>query len=73
MGAVTEPVGGVASMVAELLASLVAVQVRKNAVTRHKKIPSPGASEQPRAVIRVDAVVPQAPLQTEPDVSRRSM
>ena len=73
VGAVTEPVGGVVSMVAELLAALVAVQVWKNAVTRHTKVPSPGTSEQPRAVIRVDAVVPQASLQTEPDVARRSM
>ena len=71
-GAVSEPVGGVASMVAEPLAPLAAVQVRKNAVTRQTKVPSPGVSEQPRAVMRVGAVVPHAPLHTEPDVARRS-
>ena len=71
-GAVSEPVGGVVSMIAELLDPLVAVQVRKNAVTRHTKSPSPGSSEQSRAVIGVDAVVSHAPVQVEPAVSRRS-
>ena len=64
VGAVTEPVGGVASMVAEPLAPLAAVQVEKPAVTRQTNVPSPGTSEQPRAVIRVDALVPQASLQS---------
>ena len=72
VGAVTEPVGGVASMVAEPLAPLAAVQVEKPAVTRQTNVPSPGTSEQSRAVIRVDALVPQASVQSEPDVARRS-
>ena len=71
-GAVSEPVGAVVSTIAELLTPLVAVQVRKNAVTRHTKSPSPGTSEQSRAAVGVEAVVSHASLQTDPAVWRRS-
>ncbi len=72
-GAVSEPVGEVSSTVTELLAALVAVQVWKTAVTRQVNVPSPRTSVQSSAAVGFEASVPQAPLQSEPVASRRSM
>jgi hypothetical protein len=71
-GAVIDPVGGMASTVTEALVPLTAVQEWKTAVTLHTNVPSPGASEQLSAVMRIVGLVPHAALQVTPAVGRRS-